>query len=155
MKISEIMTAAAVTDRADDALTDAARKMWAQQTGSLLVLDGSGALIGIITERDILQAVAQGTDLKTTTVRGVMATDVITAHAGTSLREAAALMTEHWIRHLPVTERGKLVGIVSQRDLAGVLAGALNEPDALQQLVEASTLARDQRLRRIEKGHWD
>jgi CBS domain-containing protein len=154
MRISEIMTAAAVSDRPDDALAEAARKMWEQQTGSLLVLD-QGALIGIITERDILRAVAQGTDLKRTTVREVMATELITAHAGTSLREAAALMTQHWIRHLPVLEQGKLVGVVSQRDLAGVLAGALNEPDALQQLVEASELARDQRLRRIEKGLWD
>ncbi len=154
MKISEIMTAAAVTDRTDDDLEAAARKMWEQQTGSLLVMDGD-ELIGIITERDILKAVATGVPLKETTVEQVMGKDVITAHAGTSLREAAKLMTDHWIRHLPVVERGKLVGILSQRDLAGVLAGALNEPEALQQLVEASELAREKRLRRIEKGAWD
>lgn len=154
MRVSEIMTAAAVSDRPDDSLADAARKMWEQQTGSLLVLEG-GALIGIVTERDVLRAAAHGTDLAATSVREVMAAEVITVDAATSLREAAALMTEHWIRHLPVMEQGKLVGIISQRDLAGVLAGALNEPDALQQLVEASALARDQRLRRIEKGLWD
>jgi CBS domain-containing protein len=154
MKISDIMTAAAITERPDDDLAEAARKMWEQQTGSLLVMD-AGQMIGIITERDVLRAVAQRTDLRATTVREAMATEVITVHAGTSLREAAALMTQHWIRHLPVIEKGKLVGIVSQRDLAGVLAGALNEPDALQELVEASELARDQRLRRIEKGLWD
>lgn len=154
MRISEIMTAAAISERPDDDLAEAASKMWEQQTGSLLVLD-AGAVVGIITERDILKAVAHGTDLHATTVREVMATEVITVHAGTSLREAALLMTKHWIRHLPVVEKDKLVGIVSQRDLAGVLAGALNEPDALQQLVEASELARDQRLRRIEKGLWD
>lgn len=154
MKISEIMTAATVTDQQDDVLADAARKMWEQQTGSLLVLEGE-ALIGIITERDILKAVATGTDLAKVTVRETMATDMITANAGTSLREAAKLMTEHWIRHLPVVDHGKLVGILSQRDLAGVLAGALNEPAALQQLVEASELAREKRLRRIEKGVWD
>ena len=154
MKISEIMTAAAVTDRPGDNLDAAARKMWEQQTGSLLVMDGD-KVIGIITERDILKAVALGTSLTQTTVAEVMAKDVITAHSGTSLREAAKLMTDHWIRHLPVVEHGKLVGILSQRDLAGVLAGALNEPEALQQLVEASELAREKRLRRIEKGAWD
>jgi CBS domain-containing protein len=154
MKISEIMTAAAVTDAQDDDLADAAKKMWEQQTGSLLVMDGE-RVAGIITERDILKAVAEGDDLNSTTVRDRMATDVITAHPSTSLREAAALMTEHWIRHLPVVESGTLVGVVSQRDLAGVLATALNEPDALQQLVEASELAREKRLRRIEKGVWD
>jgi CBS domain-containing protein len=64
-------------------------------------------------------------------------------------------MAERWIRHLPVVERGKVLGILSQRDLTGVLAGALNEPEALAQLVDASQLAREQRLKRIERGVWD
>ncbi len=64
-------------------------------------------------------------------------------------------MADRWIRHLPVLDSGKLVGILSQRDLVGVLAGALNEPDALTQLVEASELVRERRLRRIEHGVWD
>jgi CBS domain-containing protein len=64
-------------------------------------------------------------------------------------------MAERWIRHLPVVDDGKLVGILSQRDLAGVLAGALNEPEALEHLVESSELVREQRLRRVEHGAWD
>ena len=64
-------------------------------------------------------------------------------------------MADKWIRLLPVVEQGLVVGILSQRDLAGVLAGALNEPDALQQLLDASQLARNERLRRIERGVWD
>jgi CBS domain-containing protein len=154
MKVSEIMTPAAVTDRADDTLAEAARKMWEQQTGSLLVMEGE-ELLGIITERDVLKAVATGTALEEVPISEVMTKDVVTAHPGTSLREAAAVMTEKWIRHLPVVERGQVVGILSQRDLAGVLAGALNEPDALEQLVNASELARERRLRRIERGVWD
>jgi CBS domain-containing protein len=154
MKVSEIMTPAAVTDRADDTLAEAARKMWEQQTGSLLVMEGE-ELLGIITERDVLKAVATGTALEGVPISEVMTKDVVTAHPGTSLREAAAVMTEKWIRHLPVVERGLVVGILSQRDLAGVLAGALNEPDALEQLVNASELARERRLRRIERGVWD
>jgi CBS domain-containing protein len=154
MKVSEIMTPAAVTDRADDTLAEAARKMWEQQTGSLLVMEGE-ELLGIITERDVLKAVATGTALEGVPISEVMTKDVVTAHPGTSLREAAAVMTEKWIRHLPVVERGQVVGILSQRDLAGVLAGALNEPDALEQLVNASELARERRLRRIERGVWD
>ena len=154
MKVSEIMTSAAVTDRADDTLHDAARKMWEEQTGSLLVMEGE-EILGIITERDVLKAVATGVDLNVTSVADAMTKDVVTVHPGASLREAAAVMTDKWIRHLPVVERGKLVGILSQRDLAGVLGGALNEPEALEQLIEASQLARDRRLRRIERGHWD
>ena len=154
MKVSEIMTPAAVTDRPDDTLADAAGKMWNQQTGSLVVTDGD-ELLGIITERDILKAVATSTPLEGTRVSDVMTKDVVTVHPGMSLREAAGIMTDRWIRHLPVVERGKLVGILSQRDLSGVLAGALNEPETLERVVDASALARERRLKRIEHGVWD
>ena len=154
MRVSEIMTNAAVIDQADDTLAEAARKMWQQQTGSLLVMDGED-LVGIVTERDVLKAVAAGVKLDETRVSEVMTKDLVTVGPGTSLREAAKVMTDRWIRHLPVLDGGKLVGVMSQRDLAGVLAGALNEPEALQQLVEASELARERRLKRIEHGAWD
>ena len=153
MRISAIMTQAAVTDRPDDDLAAAARKMWEQQTGSLLVLEGED-LVGIITERDVLRAVATGTPLDTP-VSEVMSKELITVEPGTSLREAARIMTERWIRHLPVLESGRLVGVVSQRDLAGVLAGALNEPEDLHRLIESSGLVRERRLRRIEHGDLD
>ena len=153
MRISAIMTQAAVTDRPDDDLAAAARKMWEQQTGSLLVLEGE-ELVGIITERDVLRAVATGTPLDTP-VSELMSRDLITVEPGTSLREAARIMTEKWIRHLPVLEAGRLVGVVSQRDLAGVLAGALNEPEDLHRLIESSGLVRERRLRRIEHGDLD
>ena len=154
MRVSEIMTNAAVVDQPEDTLAEAARKMWKQQTGSLLVLDGED-LVGIITERDILKAVAVGTSLDHTSISEVMTKDIVTVGPGTSLREAAKVMADRWIRHLPVLDGGKLVGIISQRDLSGVLAGALNEPEALEQLVEASELVRERRLRRIEHGTWD
>jgi CBS domain-containing protein len=153
MKITEIMTKAAVTDRPDDSLEAAARKMWDQQTGSLLVTDGED-LVGIVTERDILRAVGTAIPLDTP-LSAVMTKDLITVDPGTSLREAARIMTEKWIRHLPVLEGGKLVGIVSQRDLAGVLAGALNEPESLHRLIESSELVRERRLKRIEPGDLD
>ncbi len=154
MRVSEIMTNAAVIDQSDDTLVEAARKMWKQQTGSLLVVDGDD-LVGIITERDILKAVASGSALDDMRISEVMTKDVITVGPGSLLREAAKLMADHWIRHLPVVDNGKLVGVLSQRDLAGVLAGALNEPEALQQLIEHSELVRERRLKRIEHGVWD
>ncbi|MGH2556901.1 MAG: CBS domain-containing protein [Actinomycetota bacterium] len=154
MKVSEIMTSAAVTDQPDDTLDAAAGKMWKQQTGSLLVLDGED-LVGILTERDVLKAVATGANIKDTRVSEVMTKDLVTVGPQTSLREAAKIMADRWIRHLPVMDGGKLVGVVSQRDLAGVLAGALNEPERLEALVEASELVRERRLKRIEHGAWD
>jgi CBS domain-containing protein len=154
MNVSQIMTEAAVTNRQDESLADAARNMWQQQTGSLLVMDGD-ELLGIITERDILKAAATGVPLEGTRVSDAMAKDVITIHPTASLREAARVMTDKLIRHLPVVEKGSVVGILSQRDLAGVLATALQEPDALEQLVDASELARERRLQRVERGAWD
>jgi CBS domain-containing protein len=153
MRITEIMTKAAVTDRPNDALEAAARKMWEQQTGSLLVTEGDD-LVGIVTERDILRAVATAMPLDTP-LSEVMSKDLITIDPGASLREAARIMTEKWIRHLPVLEGGKLIGIVSQRDLAGMLAGALNEPEELHRLIEGSELVRERRLKRIEAGDLD
>ncbi len=155
MKVSEVMTEATVTDSAGDTLAEAARKMWTQQTGSLLVVDESEDLMGIITERDILRAVGTGMALDGATVADVMSKDLTTVSPSTTLREAAKLMADNWIRHLPVVDSGKVVGIISQRDLSGVLAEALNEPDTLAQLVEASALARERRLQRIEHWHWD
>jgi CBS domain-containing protein len=154
VRVSEIMTNAAVTDRPEDTLAEAARKMWKQQTGSLLVMDGED-LVGIVTERDVLKAVAGGGPLQQTHVSEVMSKDLVTVGPGTSLREAAKVMADRWIRHLPVVDGGRLVGVISQRDLAGVLAGALNEPEVMEALVEASELVRERRLRRIEHGAWD
>ncbi len=154
MKVSEIMTGAAVIDHSDDTLAEAARKMWKQQTGSLRVMEGDD-LIGILTERDVLRAVASGTRLDEVRISEVMSKDVLTVGPQASLREAAKIMADRWIRHLPVVDGGKVVGVLSQRDLAAVLAGALNEPDALTALVEASELARERRLKRIEHGVWD
>ncbi|MCA1834678.1 MAG: CBS domain-containing protein [Actinomycetota bacterium] len=154
MRISEIMTKAAVNDSADDSVAEASRKMHEQQTGSLLVMDGK-SLIGIITERDILKVVARGLDPNTTPIKEVMTTDVVTIEPDTRLKEAAKLMASKWIRHLPVCEGTNVVGIISQRDLTGVLAGALNEPEALHQLLESSQLVRERRLKRIEAGDLD
>jgi CBS domain-containing protein len=154
MKVSEIMTKATVTDAAQDTLAEAAARMWNAQTGSLLVMEGEH-MVGILTERDVLRAIAHGMDPLQVPVKDLMRTDVITVGPQTTLKEAAKLMATKWIRHLPVVEGSRVVGILSQRDLTGVLAEALHEPEALHQLVEASALVREKRLRRIEQGDLD
>ena len=154
MKVSEIMTKATVTDAAQDSLAEAAARMWNAQTGSLLVMEGEH-LLGIVTERDVLRAIAHGMDPNQVPLKDLMRTDVITVGPQTTLKEAAKLMATKWIRHLPVVEGSRVVGILSQRDLTGVLAEALHEPEALHQLVEASALIREKRLKRIEAGDLD
>ena len=154
MKISEIMTQAAVTDSADDTLAEACDKMRHAQTSSILIMDGE-RMVGIVTERDVVKSVARGLDPKETRLKDVMTTDIFTIGPMTTLKEAANIMATKWIRHIPIVEGSKVVGMISQRDLTGVLAAALHEPEALQNLVEASALTRERRLKRLEAGDYD
>jgi CBS domain-containing protein len=150
--VTDIMTEASVTDSAADPLRAAARRMWEQQTGSLLIMDGDD-LIGIVTERDIMQAVARGHDVETMPVSEVMSKDVLTVEPQTSLHEAARHMAARWIRHLPVVEDGRVIGVVSQRDLIGVLAAL--DPDPVGVTLASDELVRAKRLVRIEHGDLD
>jgi len=102
-----------------------------------------------------VKTVAQGLDRKETRVKDIMTTDIITIGPMTTLKEAANIMATKWIRHLPIVEGTKVVGIISQRDLTGVLAEALHEPERLNQLIQASMLVRERRLKRIEAGDYD
>jgi CBS domain-containing protein len=154
VKVSDIMTAAAVTDAAEDSLAEASAKMWQQRTGSLLVMQ-EDILSGIVTERDVLRCVAHGADPKATTVAEAMTKDPVTIGPDTALRDAAEIMFQKWFRHLPVvTSDGKVVGIISLRDLLTLLAEAMEEPEALQTLT-GHKLVRDRRLELIEHGDLD
>lgn len=154
MTVSQIMTPAAVCDTPEDTLAEASAKMWQQQTGSLLIMAGD-KLQGIITERDIMRSVAEGKDPKAVSLRDAMTTDVVTIDPDTALVDAARLMFEKWFRHLPVvTAQGEVVGVVSLRDLLGLVKEGMQEPAALQQLT-GHKLVRDMRLERVEAGDLD
>jgi CBS domain-containing protein len=146
------MTGAAVTDSATDTLRSAAERMWREQTGSLLVMDG-GRLAGIITERDLLRAVALGADLATATVDEAMTTEVFTVSPEMPLRDAAREMAVRWIRHLPVMDAGQVLGVISMRDVTGIF-GAL-VPGNVSVEHEFDQLVRERRLARIEHGDLD
>lgn len=123
MRVADVMSRAAVAEAPTDSLVSAADTMWAKQTGSLLVMEGD-ELLGIVTERDVMKAVARGHDLSSTPISAVMTTNVLTVTPDTSLHEAARHMADRWIRHLPVIVDGKVAGMVSQRDLCGAFAAA-------------------------------
>ena len=106
MQVRDVMTEATVTDSTTDTLRSAAERMWRQQTGSLLVMD-DGRLAGIITERDLLRAVALGADLATATADEAMTTEVFTVPPDMPLLDAAREMATRWIRHLPVEDDGR------------------------------------------------
>ncbi|HEX2240951.1 MAG TPA: CBS domain-containing protein [Actinomycetota bacterium] len=154
MKVSDIMTKAAVTDAPDDTLAEASAKMWQQQTGSLLVMEG-GDLAGIVTERDVLRVVAEGHDPKSVSLRDVMTKNPVTVGPDSGLRDAAQIMFDRWFRHLPVVAgSGEVVGIISLRDLVSMLAEGMDEPETLQALT-GHKLVRDIRLERVEAGDLD
>ena len=78
----------------------------------------AGTICGILTERDYLRRVAlQGRTSKTTAVRDIMSSPVLGVHPDADIEDAMALMTSRRVRHLPVFEHGKLLGLVSIGDL--------------------------------------
>jgi CBS domain-containing protein len=116
--IAEIMSRGLLTVEPGISLQEAARQMDERHVGAALVLEGD-ALRGIVTERDVLRAVAAGP------VEGVFVADWMTHHpetidASETTRLAASLMIHGGFRHLPVLDGERVVGIVSIRDLMRV-----------------------------------
>lgn len=146
------MTPVRVSDSPQGTLRSAAAHMWEEQTGSLLVMDGD-RLLGIVTERDMVRAVAGGGNVDGTTVSEVMTPDVLAVTPDMPLYEAARLMVARWVRHLPVVDEGQVVGVLSLRDLVGVLA-ALGPASGDVEL-PTDELVRQRRLARIEAGDLD
>ncbi|MCY0882891.1 MAG: CBS domain-containing protein [Acidianus infernus] len=116
MSIKELITRPPVTISSSASLKDCAKLMRRENVGSLLVVDGDTPR-GIITERDIIQAIADDYPLETPASK-VMSTNLITADASTEVGDAALLMTNNKIRHLVVTEGGKIIGVISLMDVA-------------------------------------
>jgi len=152
VQVRDVMTEATVTDSASDTLRAAAERMWRNQTGSLLVME-DGQLVGIITERDVLRAVALGAELATATLDEAMTTEVFTVPPDMELREAAREMAARWIRHLPVVDHGKVLGMISMRDVTGIFAALA--PGSVRVEHEFDQLVRERRLARIEHGDLD
>mgnify|MGYP001556583386 FL=1 len=96
---------------------DAIKLMADRAVGSLLVMD-IGKLVGIVTERDYARKVIlKGRSSETTSVEEIMTTEVLTATAEQTVNECMTLMTEKRIRHLPIVEDDKVIGIISIGDL--------------------------------------
>jgi CBS domain-containing protein len=101
----------------DATVYDAIALMAEKAVGALLVVR-DGTLVGIVSERDYARKmILQGRSSKDTLVQEIMTTSVITVTPERSIDESMRIVTQHRIRHLPVLERGKLVGIVSIGDL--------------------------------------
>ena len=114
--LGELMTKDLLEVAPEDTLGQAAEAMVERGVGSAVVSD-FGRLIGILTERDVLRAVAGRVHSSEARVREWMTQEPITASVTTELEEAARTMLDHGFRHLPVVDDERAIGIVSIRDV--------------------------------------
>jgi CBS domain-containing protein len=104
-------------------LHEAAAAMWEKGVGAAIVLDPDAPGPGVITERDILQSVAEGRDSDEERVAHHLTGNLTFARPDWSLEQAAAAMVRGGFRHLVVVDGSDLVGILSMRDIVRVWCG--------------------------------
>ena len=120
MKVRDVASSAVVAVGPAQSLREATQLMAKHRVGSAVVQDAE-QLVGILTERDVLNAVASGAEAETVTVQDIMTADVVTVGPDWDLMEAAAEMARRRIRHLVVYEGGQLLGVLSVRDVLPAL----------------------------------
>lgn len=118
--IGALVDAAVATIRPTATLREAATALATDGVGLLVAVDPSGVR-GVISERDVVAAIADDLDLDTERVRDVASLDVLTVDEATPIEAAARQMIDAEIRHLAVSRGGVTVGVVSIRDLVGAL----------------------------------
>jgi len=114
--VEETMSRAVLRVRPEDTLEQGAQAMIERRTGSAVVTKGTN-LVGIVTERDVLRAVANGRVPWSTKISDVMTHDPVSVPPDTSTSEAIQVMLKGGFRHLPICVDGALVGLVSLREL--------------------------------------
>lgn len=126
MKLQALVGGTAEIIGAEASLRDAVAHMAAQEVDCLAVADGR-KLVGIFTERDLLEAVADKADLDAKPVAAYMAEAPDVMAPSVSVAEAATWLMQTGYRHLPVMDEGELLGIVGVRDLLWALLPELDE----------------------------
>ena len=124
--VGDLMVEKVVTVNSDESLREAVKLMDRENVGSIVVLEGD-EIVGIITERDLLRLLARSSSsplwketqaLEKLSVKDVMRSPVITCRPEATVEEALRIMNKNRIRHLPVAADGKLLGIISMRELS-------------------------------------
>ncbi len=141
MKIESILASKSsrtITIGPDRSLKEAVDLLTAHNIGALICVDEHRRPLGIISERDIVREAARNEGVLTQTVSGVMTQDPVRASPHDEVKAVLETMAARHIRHLPVMDRGQLIGIVSIGDLVKAqLAAYEGEVDTLQiQIIE-------------------
>jgi predicted transcriptional regulator len=120
MEIHEILTTDIARVGPEMSLVDAAKLMRRKNISSIIVVKENN-IVGILSERDFIHLIATLKDPRKLSVSDVMSSPVITSDINTSLADILHLMNDRGIRRIPITENGRLVGIITQSDLARAL----------------------------------
>ncbi len=116
--VADLMTKDVLTVEPSDTIGEAAEKMQDANVGAVVVVEDMVRIVGIVTERDLMRAVAQRARAAEARVRLWMTENPLTIEPETTIEEAAKIMFENNFRHLPVVKDGRPLGIVSLRVLA-------------------------------------
>jgi CBS domain-containing protein len=126
--LADFMRTEVIDVAPEDTLGEVAERMSAVNVGAVVVKD-YGRLIGILTERDMLKAMAARVHTSDARVREWMTEDPLTATAEMDVEDAAQVMLQHNFRHLPILdESGAVVGLVSLRRVVAATQGAAHNP---------------------------
>ena len=120
MPLADAMTVRVVSVRPEETVQVAIARMLEENVGSVAVCEGH-RLQGIFTERDVLRLAGEGRDFGEIRVRDVMTTQVFTLTPDVDIADAARVMREKKIRHVPVVEDGNVLGMIGIRDVMGAL----------------------------------
>jgi CBS domain-containing protein len=128
------------TIEGDASLFDAVRRLGEKRIGALPVVDASGEIAGIMSERDVIYCLREhGPEVLDWPVSRVMSSPAITTDSRTDVLAALALMTQRRIRHLPVVEGGKIRGLVSIGDLVKYRMERIEaEADAMREYIRSA-----------------
>src|SRR5208337_980732 len=110
-----------VTCRTTCLVSDAVTVMDGHNVGSILILDENDKLAGIFTERDIMHCFAKNISLREEVISNIMTPNPITLNSTEEISVAVKVMSENKIRHLPVMENGRVIGVVSYRYVVSYL----------------------------------
>ncbi|NGZ08981.1 MAG: CBS domain-containing protein [Nitrospira sp. LK70] len=120
--LSVLMATTFATIQSDASVLDAAQRMSEKRIGSLLTIE-AGEIVGIVTERDVVRkGLAANRDAGSTPVSAVMSSPLLSIDVNRTVRDASKVMAEQGVRHLTVTEKGKIVGVLSIRDLVKMVS---------------------------------
>ena len=115
--IAKLIERGCVTTHADCPLDDLIAILAERRIGTVVVVDRDQQVIGIVSERDIIRHLSAGGTTAATFAKNIMTSKVITVENNVTSAQLMQLITEHHIRHVPITRDGKLVGIVSIGDV--------------------------------------